>query len=173
MKRLRLSLALGLLAALLLCAERAAARQTPREVAQGFYALVVSEAPSGLPDEQEMRLFDPYLSRGLRTLFARAAKERDDAMRARPDEKPPFVDGCIFSCAYEGPRRFSVGGARVAGRFAHVAVRQDAGPGENVEWTDTLVLVKEGGRWRVWDVRMGCKWSFRMGPTLRAMLGVK
>ncbi len=34
-----------------------------------------------------------------------------------------------------------------------------------------MVLVKEGGRWLVWDVRMGCGWSFRMGPTLRAMLG--
>jgi len=173
MKRLRLWLALGLLAAPLLCAGRAAAQQAPREVAKGFYQLVVGEAPSGLPDEREMRLFTPYLSRGLRTFFARAAKERDEAMRAHPDEKPPFVDGSLFSCAYEGPKRFSLGGVKVSGRFAYVAVRQDAGPGENVEWTDTLVLVRERGRWLVWDVRMGCTWSFRMGPTLRAMLGGK
>lgn len=173
MKRLQITFALGLLAVPLLCAGRVAAQQTPREVAQGFYRLVVSEQPAGLPGAQEMPLFDPYLSRGLRALFARAARERDEAVRRRPDEKPPFVDGSLFSCAFEGPRRFSLGRPKVSGRFAYVPVKQDAGPGENVEWTDTLVLVKEGGRWLVWDVRMGCKWSFRMGPTLRAMLGGK
>lgn len=173
MKRFHLSLAVGLLVAPLLCGARAAAQQTPREVAKGFYALVVSEDPSGLPDDAEMRLFRPYLSRDLRTLFARARTVQARAAREHPDEKPPLVEGCLFSCAFEGPKRFSVGRPKVSGRFAYVAIRQDAGPGENAEWTDTLVLVKEGGRWLVWDVRMGCKWDFRMGPTLRAMLDVK
>jgi hypothetical protein len=173
MKRFHFSLALGLLVAPLLCGARAAAQQTPAQVAGGFYALVVSEDPSGLPDEAEMRRFRPYLSRGLGTLFDRARAVQERAARERPDEKPPLVDGCIFSCAFEGPKRFSLGRPKVSGRFAYVAVRQDAGPGEQAEWTDTLVLVRERGRWLVWDVRMGCKWDFRMGPTLRAMLDVK
>lgn len=170
MRRPRLSLALGLLAATLVCAGQAAAQQTPREAARDFYELVVKDAAGGLPDERRMRLYAPRMSGDLRALFARARERQAAAVRAAPDEKPPLAEGCLFSCAFEGPRRFSVGGARRSGRFAYVAVRQDAGPGENVEWTDTLVLVREGGRWVVWDVRMGCAWSFRMGPTLRAML---
>ncbi len=173
MRRFHFTLAAGLLVAATLCASRAAAQQSPREAASEFYALVVREDPSGLPDEAEMRLFRPRLSRGLRALFARAYRERERAARERPDEKPPHVDGCLFSCSFEGPKRFEVGRPRVSGRFAYVAVEQGAEPGGGVEWTDTLVLVRERGRWLVWDVRMGCKWDFRMGPTLRSMLGGK
>lgn len=171
MKRLHLSLAAGLLVAAALCGTRAAAQQSPREAASEFYALVVREDPSGLPDEAEMRLFRPRLSRGLRTLFARAYREQARARREHPDEKPPLVDGCLFSCSFEGPKRFKVGRPRLSGRFAYVAVEQGSEPGASAAWTDTLVLVKERGRWLVWDVRMGCTWDFRMGPTLRAMLG--
>jgi hypothetical protein len=173
MKRLHLSLAAGLLAAVTLCGARAAAQQSPREVASEFYTLVVREDPSGLPDAAEMRRLRPYLSGGLRSLFARAYKEQAKAMREHPDEKPPLVDGCLFSCSFEGPKQFKVGGTKVAGRFAYVAVEQGSEPEASARWTDTLVLVKERGRWLVWDVRMGCTWDFRMGPTLRAMLSSK
>lgn len=171
MKNLRYSLVVGLLLAPVLFETRAAAQKSPRAVASEFYALVVREDPSGLPDAREMRLFRPYLSRGLRSLFRRAGREQADAMRRHPQEKPPHVDGCLFSCLYEGPKRFRLGRPRVSGRFAHVAVEQSAEPGGSFKWSDTLVLVKEDGRWLVWDVRMGCSWPFRMGPTLRVMLG--
>jgi len=171
MKRLHLSLAFGLLAAAALCGTRAAAQQqSPREVASEFYTLVVREDPSGLPDEAEMRRLRPYLSSGLRTLFARAYAERARAAREHPDEKPPLVEGCLFSCSFEGPKQFKVGRPRVSGRFAYVAVEQGSEPEASARWTDTLVLVRERGRWLVWDVRMGCTWDFRMGPTLRSML---
>ena len=173
MKRLHLSLAAGLLVALTLCGTSAAAQQSPREAASEFYTLIVREDPSGLPDEAEMRLFRPRLSRGLRTLFARAYREQARAMREHPDEKPPLVEGCLFSCSFEGPKQFKVGGTKISGRFAYVAVEQGSEPGAGPAWTDTLVLVKERGRWLVWDVRMGCTWGFRMGPTLRAMLSGK
>jgi hypothetical protein len=173
MKRLHFTLAFGLLVAPLLCGARAAAQQSPREAATEFYTLVVREAPAGLPDEAEMRLFRPRLSRSLLPLFARARKEQASAMREHPDEKPPYVDGSIFSCLFEGPKRFKVGRPKISGRFAYVPVEQGAEPDAGPTWTDTLVLVKERGRWLVWDVRMGCTWDFRMGPTLRAMLGGK
>jgi hypothetical protein len=174
MKRLYLSLAAGLLVALTLGGARdAAAQQSPREVASEFYTLIVREDPSGLPDDAEMRRLRPYLSRALRSLFARAQKEQASAMREHPDEKPPFVDGCLFSCMFEGPKQFKVGRPRVSGRFAYVAIEQSSEPEASAKWTDTLVLVKERGRWLVWDVRMGCTWDFRMGPTLRVMLSGK
>jgi hypothetical protein len=149
----------------------AQAQRTPSETAQKLYALVVKERLSGLPDERVMRLVRPYLSRELWALFTRARKEQRDFLQHHPDEKPPWVDGCLFSCAFEGPTSFRVGQQSFARRFAYVPVMQDGGEaGSEVAWVDTVVLVKESGRWVVWDVRMGCDWPFRMGPTLRAML---
>lgn len=43
---------------------------------------------------------------------------------------------------------------------------------ETSSWTDTIVLIHEQGRWVVSDIRMGCDWPFRMGPSLREMLRV-
>lgn len=171
MKQLKLPFAICLLAAPLLFGARAAAQSSPREVASRFYTLVVREDPSGLPDARQMRLLGPYLSRDLRALFGRAQTEQAAFVRANPDEKPPNVEGCLFSCLFEGPKRFGVGQPRMEGRFAHVEVRQSGEPRGDFKWADTLVLVKEGGRWVVWDIRMGCDWPFRIGPTLRAMLG--
>lgn len=171
MKNFKYTFVVGLLLAPFLFEARVAAQSSPRAVASRFYALVVREDPTGLPDAREMRLFEPYLSRDLRTLFGRAREEQAEFMRANPQEKPPNVDGCLFSCLYEGPKGFRVGRPRVSGRFAYVTVTQTAEPGGGAEWSDTLVLVRERGRWLVWDIRMGCDWPFRMGPTLRAMLG--
>lgn len=173
MKNFRPSLVLVLLLAPVYCEARAAAQKSPHQVASEFYTLVVREDPSGLPEARQMRLFAPYLSRSLRGLFAGAQKEQDEAVRARPDEKPPNVDGCLFSCLFEGPKRFRLNKPRLEGRFAYVGVEQSGEADGDVKWTDTLVLVKERGRWLVWDIRMGCSWAFRMGPTLRSMLGEK
>jgi hypothetical protein len=164
------SLIVGLLVVPLLFEAQVAAQNSPREVASRFYPLVVREDPSGLPDAREMRLFRPYLSRSLRSLFSRARKEQEEFMRTHPQEKPPNVDGCLFSCLYEGPKQFRLGRPRISGRFAYIEVEQSAEARGKFEWADTLILVKESGHWRVWDIRMGCNWPFRMGPTLRAML---
>jgi hypothetical protein len=149
---------------------QATAQASPRSVASEFYTLVIRNHPVGLPNARQMRSFRPYLSRGLRSLFNRARKEQAEAMRAHPDDKPPNADGCLFSCLFEGPKRFRLGRSRVARRFAYVKIRQSEEPDGAFSWADTLVLVKENGRWLVWDIRMGCDWPFRMGPSLRVML---
>ena len=170
MKNLRCLFIIGLLIAPILSDAHVAAQNSPRKVAFQFYTLVVREDPSGLPDTPEMQLLKPYLSRSLRSLFSRAQTEQTKFMRANPEEKPPYVDGCLFSCLYEGPKRFRLGKPIISGRFAYIKVKQSAEPDGDFEWSDTLVLVKEKGHWLVWDIRMECDWPFRMGPTLRVML---
>ena len=56
----------------------------------------------------------------------------------------------------------------MSGRFAYIKVEQSAGPDE---WTDTLILMMERGRWLVWDVRLGCSEPHMGEPTLRKMIG--
>jgi hypothetical protein len=162
-------LIIGLLITSVAQGAQAATRKSPRAVASEFYASVVREDISGLPDEQEMRALRPYLSLSLRSLFRRAQKAEAAAIRRTPaGDKPPILEGCLFSCLYEGPEKFRVGRQRVSGRFAYVKVEQSAGPDE---WTDTLILVRERGRWLVWDVRLGCSEPHMGEPTLRKMIG--
>ena len=76
-----------------------------------------------------------------------------------------FIGGHLFVL-----RMFDKFKDRLEARVAYIEVSQSAEPKGNFEWTDTLVLVKEDGRWLVWDIHMGCGWPFRMGPALRVML---
>jgi hypothetical protein len=149
------------------------AQNSPGETASRFYTLVIKNDFVGLPDEKGIKLLNPYLSKSLQDLFAKAIEEQEKFSREYPREKPPLADGCLFSCAFEGPARYTIGKHRISGRFAYVPIIQSDSEKTELRWTDTLVLVKEGGAWRVWDVRMGCKSPFRMGPTLRAMLTEK
>lgn len=170
MSRFHYSIIVSLLAALIIFDAQAIAQTSPRKVASEFYTLVIRNHPVGLPDARQMRSFKPYLSRSIRALFSRAQKEEDEAERTHPDDKPPYADGCLFSCLFEGPKRFRLGRSRITGRFAYIKIRQSEEPDGNFRWADTLVLVKENGHWLVWDIRMGCDWPFRMGPSLRVML---
>lgn len=170
MKNLHRLLILVLIITALFFETQAAAQKSPSQVASEFYNLILREKPSGLPDPQQMRLFTPYLSQSLRSMFTRARKEQAEYIRLNPGNKPPWIEGCLFSCSFEGLTTFRWSKTRVSGRFAYVDVIQSMEPYDDSKWTDTLILVKETRRWRVWDVRMGCTWPFRMGPTLRKML---
>ena len=151
------------------CAAQVPLQKSPSVVALEFYTLIVREDPSGVPDVREMQLLRPYLSRSLLSLFSRVRKEEVEAVKRTPDqEKPPLLEGCLFSCLYEGPNQFRIGRQRVSGRFAYLTIEQRAGPDK---WADTLILVKEKDRWRVWDVRLGCDRPHAGQPTLRMMLG--
>ncbi len=147
---------------------QAAPRKSPRVVASEFYALVVREDISGLPDEQEMRVLRQHLSLSLRSLLRLAQKTEAKAIKQTPaGDKPPILEGCLFSCLYEGPEKFRVGRQSISGRYAYVKVEQSAGADK---WTDTLILVMERGRWLVWDVRLGCSRPHMGEPTLRKMI---
>ncbi len=161
---------IGGLLVILAATSPAQAASTPEETVWGLYGVVVTQQVSGLPDARQMQLLRTYLSADLRRLFARAARQQEEFSRRHPDEKPPWVEGCLFSCSFEGPQRFIVGRPLRAGRFVRVPVTQWVGQADEVPWTDTVVLTREQERWVVWDIRMGCDWPFHMGPTLRGML---
>src|SRR5262249_22636720 len=104
-------------------------------------------------------------------LMERASRRQGAFERAHRGDKPPLVDGCIFSCLFEGPRWFALGAPRRDGPTVRLDAKLSGDTaGKDLTWTDTLVLAKESGGWRISDVRMGCTGPFRMGPPLRAML---
>ena len=142
----------------------------PRKTAGHLYRIVVDRKLTGLPNKNDMQELAPYLSNSLKALFELASKKQSQHMRENPGDKPPWADGCLFSCLFEGPVRFQIARVERSGRYALVAVKQ-AGEGQSeFGWVDTVVLLMENEKWVVWDIRMGCDWPFRMGPTLRSML---
>lgn len=120
-----------------------------QSVAHQFYSAYGATQMTGLPDEATMRKIGPHLSAGLKQALRAAQAEAARCRAAFPSDKPPFVEGDLFTSNSEGFTRFEVerGGAAVRFEYVEGAYR--------INWRDELKLVKEGGRWVIDDVRFG------------------
>jgi hypothetical protein len=143
---------------------------TPAGVVHGFYALDAVHA-GGAMDAAALAGAAPMLTRELAAALERARAERDRSLAEHPGDKPPFVEGALFSSLFEGytsalPLTVATEGdhARVPVCFAFA---DDSG---RTEWTDTVVLRKEDGAWRIDDVVYGGQWDFANTGTLREAL---
>jgi len=127
----------------------------------GLYAVLIDSAVSGAPRGGQLAALAPYLSAELRQLLTEAAERRDAAAAAHPDQKPPFVEGDLFTSLFEGPTGLAIlaSGDGAAERRVVVQFSDDrATPA--VTWTDTVVVVEEEGRLVVADVVYGGTWDF-------------
>jgi uncharacterized protein DUF3828 len=128
----------------------AAGAAEPATVVQQFYEKYVTLSPPGLPTAAQQKELAPYLSRRLLGLMDAARAYSDREAKAHPDDKPPFVDGCLFASLFEGPKAFKVGAAVAEGEGSKVKVHFTAG--EGVAWDDEVIVVKEDGRYVIDDV---------------------
>lgn len=146
-----------------------------REAVSLFYTAVAKMRPSGAPTAEQRTELAPLLSAELIGLLERADAARTAARAAAPMEKPPFTDGDLFSSLFEGPTAFTVGepqtGAagewRVPVTLTYSTGAKDEKP---AEWTDTVVLREESGRFVVTDIAFGGSWDFaNKGTMLEAL----
>lgn len=146
-----------------------------REAVSLFYTAVAKLRPSGAPTAEQRTELAPLLSAELIGLLERADAARTAARAAAPMEKPPFTDGDLFSSLFEGPTAFTVGepqtGAagewRVPVTLTHSTGAKDEKP---TQWTDTVVLREESGRFVVTDIAFGGSWDFaNKGTMLEAL----
>lgn len=146
-----------------------------REAVSLFYTAVAKMRPSGAPTAEQRTELAPLLSAELIDLLERADAARTAARAAAPMEKPPFTDGDLFSSLFEGPTAFTVGepqtGAagewRVPVTLTYSTGAKDEKP---TEWTDTVVLREESGRFVVTDIAFGGSWDFaNKGTMLEAL----
>lgn len=96
-----------------------------------------------------------YLSSRLQRLT------RSYLARPQPADEVPSINGDPFTDSQDYPTRFAVGRAQSDGQHALVPVRLADGYSQR---TLTYALVREGGAWRVDDVRYG------HGPALSTLL---
>lgn len=143
----------------------------PEAVARVFYSELRRLGVSGLPGEEAWAHLKPFCSEALAAALDLAVKEQVEFMRKNPDEKPPWIEGDLFSSLFEGPKQFVAGAAVIKGETAEVPVECSfTEGGETVKWSDTLLLVKESGKWLIDDVSYGGTWDFANSGTLKDAL---
>jgi hypothetical protein len=98
--------------------------EEPEGVVCRFYQAYLETRPVGLPTPEQEQLLAPYLTTALRALMEEARAYGAAFEAEHPDEKPPFVDGALFTSLFEGADRFEiVRSVPTANRGAVVTVR--------------------------------------------------
>lgn len=149
----------------------AASATEARNQVQAFFAMHIKEGTRGVPDGEVLQRYRPYFSQHLNGLIEHALRVRDHAIATEPEEKPPFVDGDVFTSLFEGATGVDVepsgpDPARLALNFVHEQ------PGEPAtRWSDYALLVQEDGAWKIDDIEYGGGWEFsshgRLSKSLR------
>lgn len=143
-------------------AEVPANTDTPKAAAKAFYDILIKHKVSGLPTKDAWKELQPRLSSKLISLLEAARAEQAAFMKKNPDEKPPWIEGDLFTSLFEGAQTHAEGEARVSGDRAEVPVTFTyTEGGSTTMWTDTLILTQgPAGIWLVEDVRYGGGWDF-------------
>lgn len=143
--------------------------QEAKAAAEKVYPLLQKQR--GLPQGEDWQALRSWMSPELVGLIEAAQQEQAEFTKARPDEKPPWVEGDLFSSLFEGVQSFTLGPVRVQSNQAEVPVAcvHEEG-GHRAEWTDVLILVQTAQGWRLDDVNYGGSWAFANTGSLKAAL---
>src|SRR5436190_16117237 len=126
--------------------------------ANNFYTATLALPREGLPGPAARARLSPLMSARLAKLVdtAVAAQNR---FRAGNRFAPSLLEGDLFSSSLEGAASFRLGacsGTATAQRcriqFHRPPVAAGRGPAQPADWNDDLLLVNEGGAWKVDDV---------------------
>lgn len=151
--------ACSLLAALALggCHDLGGEQQRQAEAVGTFYTIHLKSSGQGLPAPDELRQYQPLLSRALFTLLtqAEAAESRHQAIAG--NQAPPLIEGDLFTSLYEGASSFTVescesGDQRDDPRASCQVAFNYRKDGAAETWSDKILLVREDGKWRIDDI---------------------
>lgn len=135
--------------------------QSPEAAVVDFLTMHQRLGNSGLPDAGSLNAYSAFLCPSLARAL-RDARVRQEQFRAsNPGEKPPLVEGDLFSSLFEGPDSYSAANSRIEGTRATVKMDLRHGEGSGAtSWQDTVVLDLDDGIWCISDVEYGGTWPF-------------
>jgi len=154
----------------------AAGPDTPETTVGSFYRTYADLHFSGLPDRSQMKVLSRYLSPRLVALIQRAQRAQKRFITTYPQEKPPLIEGDLFSSLFEGPTQFEIvrtgtdsGTTWVRIKFTFI----DSRPNQpSTTWEDRVLLTKQNSRWAIDDVEYLGGWDFapkgRLSDALQA-----
>lgn len=143
----------------------------PEEAARSFYTELLARKVTGLPQGEDWAALAPRMTEPLAAAIRSAQKEQAEFMKKEPNEKPPWIEGDLFSSLFEGAQKFTLGKARITGSTAEIPVSFTyTYQGDTSRWTDTLLLQETAKGWQVDDVAYGGGWDFSNRGTLKDAL---
>ncbi len=147
----------------------------PAAVVEGFISEYRELGFRGLPDGAQLARLSPFLSPRLEGLLRDARAGQQSYREKYPTDKPPLIDGDLFSSLFEGANRAEVSETLEQGDSAAVLVRyeyRDPRDGKLIEdWPDRFLLVREAdGGWRIDDIEYLGGWDFAMKGRLSGAL---
>ena len=164
----------SLLVLLLGCSQSVTAQaslSSPTQAADKFYRTYLKLSIRGLPNDKQMEVLSPLITPDLKVLFEAARKTQMKFIQEHPDEKPPWVEGDLFTSLFEGAQTFRIGRPTVRGDLTEVPVQLTYREGgSTTRWSDVLILVRRGKRWLVRDIELKGDWAFKNGGSLRSIL---
>ena len=147
------AVALGMLLTLSGCNNFSGEEQQQAEVVGDFYRIHLKHNAPGLLSADELKQFEPLVSRSLYNLLTRAEAADARYQAAAGPQAAPIVEGDLFTSLFEGATSFAVQSCdSEADRAAcQVAFRyQQSGSDES--WNDKILLVRENRQWRIDDI---------------------
>lgn len=146
-------------------------KPTPTDGAMQFYTMREAIGGTGAPSAKELAALRPFITETLAQLLVAADSMRGVDVQRAPDEKPRYAEGDLFSSLFEAPTSCRVMPALAGSDTVLVPLAcMDDRPKPTVRWTDTAVVVRNGGRWLVHDIRYGATWDFgNKGSLLQAL----
>ncbi len=151
------------------------ARALPaRERVQAFLAAYQALVFRGLPDAEQAAALAEHFSPRLNGLMHDALAGQQAYKARYPSDKPPMIDGDVFSSLFEGATSGSVDTVEESGDAARVRVDyvySDPDTGKVIEaWKDRFLLVRSGSGWVIDDVEYLGGWDFSPRGKLSAAL---
>ncbi len=145
----------------------------PQQTVEALYRWRIASPMTGAPRGDELNQLRPWLGRELLCLLQAAGELRDRATAAQPDDKPPFVEGDLFSSVFEGPQRLKLGTLQRGRQQSLLDLHFEADTGAQppvFRWTDRAHLRLEGGRWVLVDIEYRAPVEFGNRGRLRDSL---
>lgn len=144
---------------------------SPKEVATQFYRTYLKLKISGLPNAKQSKLLAPFLSQDLQQMIRVARQKQAKFIKEHPDEKPPWIEGDLFSSSFEGAHGYRVGTPVIQDTRAEIPIHLFYRDGKKtIRWTDALVLTRTNEGWVVSDILLKAEWEFKSGNSLRGIL---
>ena len=136
-----------------------------------FYEMRGKLGRSGLPDENEMKAYRAFLCPGLSATMDSARVRQKLYIDEHPDDKPPLVEGDLFSSLFEGSESVVPSGTVVEGEGARVTLAMRNGEGDAAtRWKDVVVLARDQGSWCIADIEYRGDWPFANKDRLSSKL---
>lgn len=151
------------------CAPHEAA--SPAEAVQQFYAMLDALGVHEVPDSLSLQAIRPFVADSLYQELSRISAGMSSSQRSNTVNEKASFKGDPFSSLTEGrtnARAISTVALPDTGLvitdFSNTSLRPSA------KWIDTVVAIKEHGRWVVADIRYGTTWDYAFRGTLLDVL---